>query len=366
MNKINLAVLFGGVSSEHEVSRVSCLSILKNLNKNEYNIYVIGITKKGKWYLYTGDIDNISTDAWEKDTLNQKLAFISPNVDKKGILVLNGDNSYSNLDIDVVFPVLHGKNGEDGAMQGLFELAQIPYVGCDVLSSCCCMDKIFTNIILTQAGIKKAKFAFIDSIDFKINEKNSLDYIEKIIKNYPMFVKPSNEGSSVGISKVNNREELKNAIKLAQKYDSKILIEENIEGQEVECAVLGNQETIASIIGEIAPANDFYDYEAKYVSDSTLYIPARISEDISNNIRKIAQKAYKIMGCKGLARVDFFVQKNTNEILLNEINTLPGFTSISMYPKLMEKTGVKYSDLLDKLINLAFERFKEKEKQNEK
>lgn len=362
MGKINVAVLFGGASSEHEVSRRSCLSILKKLNKDKYNIFVIGITKNGEWYLYSGNIENIATDAWEKDTDKQKLAFISPNTAKKGLVVLNDDNSYTNLNIDVVFPVLHGKNGEDGTIQGLFELAQIPYVGCDVLSSCCCMDKIFTNIILTQAGIKKAKFSFIESFDFENDEKSCLDYIEKTIVNYPMFVKPSNAGSSVGISKVNNREELKNAIKLAQKHDSRILIEENIEGQEVECAVLGNHETTASIIGEIAPANDFYDYEAKYVSDSNLYIPAHISEETSDKIRKIAQKAYKAMGCKGLSRVDFFVQKDTNEVLLNEINTLPGFTSISMYPKLMERTGIEYSLLLDKLINLALERFKENEK----
>ncbi|MBR1779391.1 MAG: D-alanine--D-alanine ligase [Clostridia bacterium] len=362
MDKLDLGVLFGGASTEHEVSRRSCFSILEKLDNEKYNIRLLGITKKGEWYLYTGDYQNISTDAWEKDVQNKKRAFISPSTEKKGIIILNEDQSYSHLNLDVIFPVFHGRNGEDGTMQGLFELAQIPYVGCDVLSSCCCMDKIFTNIILTQAGIKKAKFAFLDSFDFDNDEKTCLDYIEKEISSYPMFVKPSNSGSSVGVSKVKNIDELKAAIILAKRYDSRILIEENIVGQEVECAVLGNHKTIASIIGEIAPANDFYDYEAKYVSDSGLYIPAHISDETSEKIRKIAQKAYTVMGCKGLARVDFFVEKGSNEVLLNEINTMPGFTSISMYPKLMEQIGIGYSDLLDKLIALAVERFKENER----
>lgn len=359
--KKNVVVLFGGVSSEHEVSRNSCLSILKNLNEEKYNVLLVGITKKGEWYLYSGDIENISSKAWENDVENKKTAFISPSAGDKGLYVFN-DSKFETIHVDVIFPVLHGKNGEDGTIQGLFELAQIPYVGCDVLSSCCCMDKIFTNIILTSAGIKKAKFAFIESYDYEKNPNKYIEHIENQIQSYPMFVKPSNAGSSVGISKVNNRNELIDAISLAQKHDTRILIEENIVGQEVECAVLGNDELIASVVGEIAPSNEFYDYEAKYVSDSKLYIPAHISEETSNKIREIAKKAFKAMSCKGLARIDFFVQNATNEIYLNEINTLPGFTSISMYPKLMQETGIPYSELLDRVINLALERFNKNEK----
>ena len=338
--KKNVVVLFGGASSEHEVSRNSCLSILKNLNEEKYNVLLVGITKKGEWYLYSGDIENISSNAWENDVENKKTAFISPSTGDKGLYVFN-DGKFETIHVDVIFPVLHGKNGEDGTIQGLFELAQIPYVGCDVLSSCCCMDKIFTNIVLTSAGIIKAKFAFIESYDYEKNPSKCIEHIENQIQLYPMFVKPSNAGSSVGISKVNNRNELIDAISLAQKHDTRILIEENIIGQEV-----------ASVVGEIAPSNEFYDYEAKYVSDSKLYIPAHISEETSNKIREIAKKAFKTMSCKGLARIDFFVQNTTNEIYLNEINTLPGFTS----------TGIPYSELLDRVINLALERFNKNEK----
>lgn len=361
MSKKNIAVLFGGVSSEHEVSRRSALSIIKNLNKEKYNLFIIGITKDGKWYLYSGDINKIPDGSWESDFENKKNAIISPDSSDKGLIVLD-NSSFEKINIDVIVPVLHGRNGEDGTVQGLFELAHIPYVGCGVLASSSCMDKIFTNIILTESGVEKAKFAFIYRYDFEKNQEASLDYIESKIGSYPMFVKPSNAGSSVGISKAQNRDELIESIKLALKHDHRILIEENIGGQEVECAVLGNNEPIASTIGEIDASNDFYDYDAKYVSDSGLFIPAHISDDISLKIKGIAKKAYLAMGCRGLSRVDFFVEKDTNRILLNEINTLPGFTSISMYPKLMEDIGIKTPDLLDKLIDLAQERFLNNEK----
>lgn len=356
MNKKNVAILFGGNSSEHEVSRRSAASVMRNLKREKYNSFFIGITKKGEWYLYSGEIDKISSGDWELDLPNKKRAIISPDPQDKGLLIFNEDN-IEKIKIDVILPILHGRNGEDGTIQGLFELANIPYVGCGVLAASCCMDKIFTNIILKEAGIEKAKFAFIYRHDFEKNQTASIDYIEKTIGSYPLFVKPSNAGSSVGISKAKNKEELILAIKLALKHDHRILIEENIVGQEVECAVLGNNEPIASTIGEIAAANDFYDYDAKYVSDSGLFIPAHIDEEIADKIKEIAKKAYLAMGCRGLSRVDFFVEKKSNRILLNEINTLPGFTSISMYPKLMENIGIKTPDLLDKLIELAQERF---------
>ena len=355
MNKKAVGIIFGGASSEHEVSRRSATSIIENISREKYEAVLIGITKAGEWFQYTGDISKISNGDWEKDTQNKKKAFISPDNSVGGLVVLE-DDKYSTIHLDVVIPVLHGKNGEDGTIQGLFQLAKIPFVGCDLLSSATCMDKIDTNIILSYAGVKKAKFAFVMASDFSADEEACIRHIEGTLPSYPLFVKPSNAGSSVGVSKAANREELIEAIKVAFREDSRILIEETIVGQEVECAVLGNDNPIASICGEIAPANEFYDYEAKYVSDSSLYIPAHISDEVSEKVRKIAVKAYKAMGCGGLSRVDFFVEKGTNEIYLNEINTFPGFTSISMYPKLFERTGIPFAELLDKLINLAFER----------
>lgn len=355
MGKKVVGIIFGGSSTEHEVSRRSATSIIENISKKKYETIFIGITKAGEWFEYSGDISKISNGDWEKDTQNKKKVFISPDSSVGGLIVLENDK-YSTVHLDVVIPVLHGKNGEDGTIQGLLQLANIPFVGCDLLSSATCMDKIDTNIILSYAGVKKAKFAFVTANDFNVNEEACIHHIESTLPSYPLFVKPSSAGSSVGISKVADRCELINAIKLALHEDSRILIEETIVGQEVECAVLGNDDPIASICGEIAPANEFYDYEAKYVSDSSLYIPARVSDAVAEKIRKIAVKAYKAMGCSGLSRVDFFVEKDTNEVYLNEINTFPGFTAISMYPKLFENTGIPFSELLDKLINLAFER----------
>ena len=356
MNKKTIAILFGGASSEHEVSRRSATSIIENISKEKYEIILIGITKKGEWFQYCGDVSKIFNGDWENDTKNKKKAFISPDTSVGGLVVVENERSYF-IKVDAVFPVLHGKNGEDGTIQGLFQLAKIPFVGCDLLSSATCMDKIDTNIILTYAGVKKAKFAFIFKYDFKMNPEKCLNYIEETIPKYPVFVKPSSAGSSVGISKVRSRQELADAIEVALREDSRVLVEEYIDGHEIECSVLGNDETMVSICGEIVPANEFYDYEAKYISDnSELHIPARISDEVSDKVREIAEKAYKIMGCGGLSRVDFFVEKTTNEIFLNEINTLPGFTSISMYPKLLEHTGVPYAELIDRLINLAFER----------
>lgn len=356
MEKKCVLVIFGGASSEHEVSRKSAACIIRNIPEENYEIKTLGITKNGEWFLYNGDSDKIENGEWENDEQNKKRAFISPDTSIKGLIVLE-NNEYKTIGIDCIIPVLHGKNGEDGTVQGLFSLAKIPFVGCDLLSSASCMDKITTNIMLSAAGIKKAKFAFVYTYEFEKNQDAYLDYIEKAIGSYPMFVKPSNAGSSVGVTKADNRDKLIEAISIAAKEDSRILIEENIVGQEVECAIIGNYEPVASIVGEIAPAKEFYDYEAKYISDdSKLYIPAHLSEETSNKIRKTAATAYKIMGCTGLSRVDFFVQEGTNEIFLNEINTFPGFTSISMYPKLMEKIGLSCPELIDTLIRLAFER----------
>lgn len=356
MQKIRVGIIFGGKSSEHEVSRASASSIIKNICKDKYEIYQIGITKEGEWFLFSGDVSEIQSGKWEENKLNKK-AFISPDVSARGLTILQEGGKTSFVNLDVVIPVLHGKNGEDGSVPALLQLAGIPFVGCDMGAASACMDKVVTNTMLAYHGINKPKFNWFYSYDFEIDSQKYIEETEKIIKKYPMFVKPANAGSSVGISKANNREELIESIYIAAEEDTKILVEEGIDGQEIECAVLGNTELVASVPGEIAPSNDFYDYDAKYLSGSSeLYIPAHISDEISEQIREIAKKAYKVMGCTGLSRVDFFVEHGTNKIILNEINTFPGFTNISMYPKLMEKTGINFPELINKLIALAISR----------
>lgn len=353
MNKKCIAVLFGGASSEHEVSLVSATNIIKSISANKYNIITVGITKSGEWKLFTGEVDDIASGKWESDE-NNKTAFISPDTSVKGLVVIN-NNNYEIIKIDAVIPVLHGKNGEDGTVQGLLQLSNIPFVGCDMTSSSACMDKVITNTILEQAGIDQAKFVWFYSYEYQKNSDLCIKNTEDTL-GYPVFVKPASAGSSVGVSKALNRDELIAAIQKASKEDKKILIEESIDGKEVECAVLGNNEPFASNTGEIATSAQFYDYESKYVNDtSTLYIPARITEEISQKVRETAVKAYKVLGCGGLSRVDFFVQDN-GRVLLNELNTFPGFTAISMYPKLMNSYGINNSELIDKLIELAFER----------
>lgn len=348
MEKLNVMVIFGGNSQEHGVSEVSAQGILQNISSEKYNIYMVGITKNGEWFLYNGDKNNICNCQWEKDINNKK---VSISLDK--YIIIEKNNSFEKIKIDVAFPVLHGKNGEDGTIQGLLELAGIPYVGCRTTASASCMDKIITNIMLSYNKIDKAKFHWFTKFDFENNQEKFIRETENMIKKYPMFVKPANAGSSVGISKVKNQQELITGIKKALQEDNRVLIEEEIIGRELECAVLGNDDLTVSQLGEIIPANEFYDYDAKYVSDSKTVIPENLSVEITKNIQEISKKAYKIMGCTGLSRIDFFLEKDTNKIFLNEINTMPGFTSISMYPKLMENIGIKYDNLIDKLINLA-------------
>ena len=290
MNKKNVGIIFGGVSSEHEVSLKSAESIIKNISKEKYNVYMLGITKKGKWKLFGGNVDDIPSGKWEKYEDNKNV-IISNDPDVHGMIV-EDKNGFESVKLDVVIPVLHGKNGEDGTIQGLFEIAGIPYVGCRTFASSACMDKICTNAMLAYFGVAKAKFHWFSKYDFETEPDNCLDETEKTIKKYPMFVKPSNAGSSVGISKVNNREELYEGVKVALKEDTRVLIEESINGREIECAVLGNGETKASVVGEIVPCNDFYDYDAKYIDgDSKLFIPANVPEEISDEIRRTAKKS---------------------------------------------------------------------------
>ena len=349
MSKIKLGVIFGGMSTENEVSVASATSILNNLDREKYEIYSIYIGKDGMWYEYE--------EMGEKREFGQSV--------KQNKKIPDVMQYLKNL--DVLFPVLHGLYGEDGTIQGLFELLKVPYVGCKVLASSVGMDKVYTKIIFEKAGLEQAKYVYIRKykdnyiyVDSQFNERiMNLDEVAEIVQQklrYPMFVKPSNSGSSVGINKAKNKEELEKNIEFAAQFDNKILIEEGIVGQEVECAVLGNEEVIASYVGEIRAADEFYSYDAKYKNEeSKTDIPADLPEEVAEKIRKQAIKAFKAIDGKGLSRVDFFVEKDTKKVYINEINTLPGFTNISMYPKLFEASGISYKELLSKLIDLARE-----------
>ena len=353
--KKSLCVIFGGQSPEHDISCKSVTSILNNLNEDKYDIHKIGITKEGDWYLYTGKTSDIENDGWLKNANELKKAIISPCAGDKAIIVFDGENSVHKIHIDVAFPVLHGEYGEDGTIQGLFELAGIKYVGMGVLASANSMDKAYTKIVLKDAGIPQADWIVAKRNGNK--EEFVLQAEEKL--GYPCFVKPANTGSSVGVGKAHNREELYRALDNAFLYDRKVLIEENIDGHEVECAILGNENPDASTVGEIMPTVEFYDFDAKYNDNSTkLAIPADISNEKIEEIREYAKRAFCALDGSGLSRVDFFVRHSDNSVVLNEINTLPGFTNISMYPKLWEAVGVAYSELLDRLIELGEKRCK--------
>ena len=353
MEKKTLALLFGGVSSEYDVSCMSVSSVFENVDREKYEPVLLGITKTGEWYLYDGDIGKVRGHEWDSDSQHLKKAFICPDRSVHGAMV-ETENGFEKLYIDVVFPVLHGKNGEDGTMQGLLEIAGLPYVGCKVLSSAACMDKDVCHTLLKGAGVAQVKWLtyFKDSTDYSEAEKA----VETEL-GWPVFVKPANAGSSVGISKVKSKEMLKEAMDLAFEHDVKIIIEEAVLNPiEVECAVLGNDDLMVGGPGEIVPADEFYSYDAKYYNDeSETFLKARIDEKVAEEIRETAKKAYKILGCKGLTRVDFLIDGESGKIVLNEPNTLPGFTNISMYPKLIMSTGMSYSELIDKLLELAGE-----------
>lgn len=326
---IKLGVIYGGISTEHDVSEMSAKSVIENLNKEKYDIHEIYINKYGKWYeVKDGEQEEIYNLLW---TLKE---------------------------LDVVFPVLHGLGGEDGTIQGMLEMMQVPYVGCGVLASSVGMDKAYTKIIFDKAEIPQAPYIYIRKKDneYVIIDENfeeeefELEKITEKLK-FPMFVKPSNSGSSVGVKKATNKEELKMAIENAGQYDSKILVEQGVNARELECAILDGKEIKVSTVGEILSAEEFYSFDAKYnIPESKTIIPADISKEQIEQIQNLAIKAFKAIDGKGLARVDFFVEKETNKIYINEINTMPGFTKISMYPKLFEAVGITYTELLDKLI----------------
>ena len=325
-----VAVIYGGMSTEHDVSLISGKNVIDNLDKSKYEIYEIKITKDGKWL----------------DKRDREIKDI-----------------YKLLkEMDVVFPVLHGLYGEDGTIQGMLELAKVPYVGCKVLASSVCMDKVYTKIIFEKAKIPQAKYIYLKDENTYVDEnfdeiKLENDEIIKLVEEkigFPVFVKPSNSGSSVGVNKASDGPELIKYISEAFMYDRKVLIEEAIVGKEVECAVLGNKEVEASTVGEILSAEDFYSYDAKYTNkESKTLIPADLPAEKIEEIRKLAIKAFKTVDGSGLSRVDFFVQEGTGKVYINEINTMPGFTEISMYPKLWENAGISYTELLTKLIELS-------------
>lgn len=353
MNQLNVCVLFGGVSPEHEVSLRSAESVLNNLDSEKYQIFPVGITKQGKWILFRGkDYALLPDGQWESHPDNCP-AHISP---ERGVgLVYNENGQEKRIHPDVVFPVLHGENGEDGSVQGLLQLAGIPYVGSHVSASAVAMDKTLTKLVIDKVGIPQAAWQLVLNHDLADKMEEILAGLESAFA-YPVFVKPAGTGSSVGVSKAQNREQLRTALLHAGKYDEKILVEEFISGAEIEVAVMGNRNPVASVCGEIDSGAEFYDYDAKYVTDTSVaYIPARISDETAEEVRELAVKAYSAVGCQGLSRVDFFVTYAEGRPILNEINTLPGFTSISMYPKLFEASGIPYSQLIDKILAYALE-----------
>ena len=353
MKKLNVCVLFGGMSPEHEVSLRSAEFVLNCLDAEKYNIFPVGITKNGDWILYGGtDYSLVPSGEWVNCPENRRAA-ISP-VRGQGLLSFEGDCVVREW-IDVVFPVLHGENGEDGTIQGLLQLAGIPYVGPHVSASAVAMDKTLTKLVADQAGVPQADWMLVRNTDMDSHIDGVLDALEKKFA-YPMFVKPAGTGSSVGVSKVADREMLRDGLLKAGTYDEKILVEEFIHGREVEVAVMGNNSPVASVCGEIDSGAEFYDYDAKYVTDTSVaYIPARISEEVSEQVRDAAVRVYSAIGCQGLSRVDFFVTYEDNRVVFNEINTLPGFTSISMYPKLFAASGIPGPQLIDGLLQLALE-----------
>ena len=348
MQKLNLVALFGGQSSEHVVSCMSAKNIIANIDTEKYNVILVGITEAGHW-LKVDSLAQLEDDSWRESHVS---AVLSPDAEDKCLLVMDGDKT-EKIHVDVVFPILHGLYGEDGTVQGLLELSCIPYVGCGVLASAVSMDKFYTKVIVDGLGIRQAKF--VPVLRRELNDDEAvMDRVEQSLP-YPVFVKPSNAGSSKGVSKAMDRKSLKEALKRAAAEDSKILVEEAIVGRELECAVFGGRETKASGVGEILAAAEFYDYDAKYNSnESRTVVDPKLPEGVAEEIRRDAVKIFEAVDGLGLSRVDFFLEDGTNEVVFNEINTLPGFTSISMYPMLWEARGLSLPELVEELIQTAF------------
>jgi len=352
--KKSVAIVFGGQSSEHEVSLQSARNVINAIDRNTYYITLIGIDKQGHWLRFDERdyLQNANDPARIKLSESGRLLSLRPGT--QGPQFVEVDTGLDLPRIDVVFPLIHGSTGEDGALQGLLRLLDIPCVGPDVLGSAVCMDKDVTKRLLRDAGIAVAPFVVL-------HRGESVDFVSVSAQlGLPLFVKPASQGSSVGVSKVTDQATYDAALKLAFDYDNKVLIEQGIVGREVECAVLGNHEPQVSVCGEVVANDEFYAYDTKYLNDgqARIAIPADLPTDLSDEVREVALQAYRVLGCAGLSRVDFFVTE-AREIIINEVNTLPGFTSISMYPKLWQASGLSYPELIDRLIVLALERAEE-------
>lgn len=351
-------IVFGGVSSEYEVSLRSARAVIDHVDASRWVVHTLGITKDGRWLWYTGTSDKIEDGSWCTDAPHLTPAVISPDRSVHGAVILSADGVRTQP-VDVVFPVLHGKNGEDGTIQGYLQLSGIPFVGCDALSSAISMDKALTNTMADHIGVPQAKWLGVTASEYARNAEAFRAKCTAYL-GYPLFVKPANAGSSVGVTKVSREANLDEAMRRAFLHDRKVVLEEGIDGIEVECAVLGNDELYAPMVGEIVPCNDFYDYEAKYIAaESELHIPARIPQDTFDEVRKQACRIFRALGCSGLSRCDFFVRRSDGQVLFNEINTIPGFTSISMYAKMLMAAGMEFGEIVDSLLTLALEKWSE-------
>lgn len=346
MQKKKIAVIFGGNSTEYEVSLESATSVLENINREKFDVVPIGITRDGEWYHYTGAVEKIADNTWFSDTENLRFVTVSQSRSVKGFIEFE-DGKCRVIGVDLVFPVLHGKNGEDGTLQGLFELAEIPVVGCGTLSSALCMDKDRAHKLVSLAGIAVPR-----AVTFKASEKEDAKKEIDESLSYPLFVKPVRAGSSFGITKVSEKKKLEKAIELAFEHDDEVIVEEAVEGFEVGCAVLGTDRLIVGRVDEIELSGGFFDYTEKYtLKSSKIHMPARIDAETERKIQDTGIAIYKALGCSGFARVDMFYTP-AGEIVFNEVNTIPGFTSHSRYPNMMKGIGLSFADMLDKLTGL--------------
>jgi D-alanine-D-alanine ligase len=367
--KLRIGLVFGGRSGEHEVSLASAKSVMENLDPEKYEVVPIGITKAGSWLLGTDPVkllaaeQSVEAQAGEAGQGSTTAVTLTGDPTVRRLIPLQPNEQLrDNGALDVIFPVMHGTYGEDGSLQGLLDIANVPYVGCGVLGSALGMDKEKMKLIFQSVGLPVGDYLVYRRNEWERAPEDVMNAVEQRL-GYPCFVKPVNLGSSVGVNKAHNREELEHAIRVAAEYDRKIIIERGISCRELECAVLGNDEPIVSVVGEVIASNEFYDYRAKYIDNqSQIIIPAPIPQPVAEEVRRCAVQAFTALDLSGLARVDFFLEKETNKVYINEVNTLPGFTQISMYPKLWEASGLPYAQLLDRLIELAQERYEDRQR----
>lgn len=367
-NKIRIGLVFGGRSSEHEVSLASAQSVVRALDKEHYEVVLIGVTKEGRWLTGGNPLKQLMSQTssplfhGNNNVANNHVETNSKGMTTWSAAMISAENVL-NSNVDVIFPLIHGPHGEDGTIQGLFELADMPYVGAGVAASAVGMDKALMKSMFRSAGLPISDYLVVLRHEWDKFPEETIGRIEEAF-GYPCFVKPANMGSSVGVSKAHDWDELTQALATAALYDRKLLVERAIKGREVECSVLGNDDPVASAVGEIAPAREFYDYAAKYSEESgtRLIIPADITPDQTRTVQDLAVSAFKAIDCCGMARVDFFIEANDGNVVLNEINTIPGFTDVSMYPKLWEESGLPYARLIDRLVELALERHDDKKR----